>query len=93
MKAELPVPAANLLRELTSLLVRGEYQELERRSKSVRIPATELKAAVEEYGRTLVEMCCGSGARTRRQFACRPGSHGSKPSDCHQAEVAFGATA
>ncbi len=56
MITELPIAAAILLRELVSLLVRGEYEELERRSRGVRMFASELRAAVEEYGRTLVQI-------------------------------------
>lgn len=56
MITELPTIAAILLRELVSLLVHGEYEELEHRSKGVRMSAAELRAAVEEYGRTLVQV-------------------------------------
>ena len=39
MKTDFPAPAAEFLHELTTLLPRGRYEELEARSKGVRMTA------------------------------------------------------
>ncbi len=56
MKTELPLLATNFLRELTLLLVHGQYEELERRSKGIRMTADDLKTVVENYGRHLIAL-------------------------------------
>ena len=42
------------LRVIVDLLVRGEYTELERITRGVRLRSEEIATAVREYGRTLV---------------------------------------
>jgi len=66
--------SSNLLRELTSLLVRRQYSELERRSKRVRMSADELKTAVEDYGRRLVAL-----PEEARKLTDTPVVNGSQP--------------
>ena len=47
--------AIEALRSIVSLLVRGEYDQIERVTAGDRLPADELRFAVERYGRRLVD--------------------------------------
>ena len=42
------------MREVVALLARGEYTALERRTGGARLSATELREAVQAYGRRIV---------------------------------------
>ena len=50
-----PLARALCVRRIVSLLVTGNYQELEQLSHGVRLDAVSIKRAVADYGRTLVE--------------------------------------
>lgn len=43
-----------LIERLTSLMVNRQYFELEKLTKSARLPATQIKEAVEGYGKTVI---------------------------------------
>jgi hypothetical protein len=47
-------PFESAVREVTELLVQGEYGEIEGRTAGVRLSALEIGHAVKEYGRRLV---------------------------------------
>jgi len=50
-----PLARELCVRRIVSLLVIGNYQELEKLSNGVHLDATSIKRAVLDYGRTLVE--------------------------------------
>jgi hypothetical protein len=47
-------PFEPLVRELITILARGQYAEAEQRTAGVRLSAREIEIAVAEYGRRLV---------------------------------------
>jgi len=50
-----PLARALCVRRFVSLLVTGNYQELEKLSRGIRLDAASIRRAVVDYGRTLVE--------------------------------------
>ena len=51
-------PFESVVREVVALLARGEYTALERRTGGARLSATELREAVQAYGRRIVVPPC-----------------------------------